>query len=92
MGEPSRITFSHKEVVEALLKQQGINAGFWGLYIKFGIKAANIGESETEVVPAAIIPVLEVGLQKFDKETNISLDAARIGTNPQPTKRKQTKK
>lgn len=92
MAEASQIIFSHKEVVEALLKQQGISDGFWGLYVKFGIKGVNIGENETEIVPAAIIPILELGLQRFDKETNISIDAARIGTNPQLTKRKQTKK
>jgi hypothetical protein len=28
--------------------------------------------------PAAVIPVLEIGLQKFEKETNISVDAAKV--------------
>jgi hypothetical protein len=30
---------------------------------------------------AAIIPVLEIGLQKFEKESNIAVDAAKV--NPQ---------
>jgi hypothetical protein len=29
-------------------------------------------------VPAAIIPVLEIGLQKFEKENNLSIDAASV--------------
>ncbi len=89
MAEPSQISFSYKEVVEALVKNQGIHNGIWGLFVKFGIQATNIGENEKEVKPAAIIPVLEIGLQKFEKENNISVDAAKI--NPK-TDNKMSKK
>jgi hypothetical protein len=41
-----------------------------------------VGPTDTELQPAAIIPVLEIGLQKFEKETNISVDAAKV--NPRP--------
>jgi len=39
---------------------------------------ANIGETEAEVRPTAIIPILEIGLQRSEKETNISVDAAKV--------------
>jgi hypothetical protein len=81
MGEASQITFSYKEVVEALVKKQGIHEGIWGLFIKFGISGTNLGPNPDDVKPAAIIPVLEIGLQKFEKENNISVDAARV--NPE---------
>ena len=76
MAEPGQITFKYKEVAEALVKQYGLHEGIWGLWVKFGIKGANIGGNSDDVRPAAIIPILEIGLQKFDKENNISVDAA----------------
>ena len=76
MAEARQIVFSYKEVATALLKQQGIHAGVWGIFVRFGIKGANIGESDDTLTPAAIVPVLELGLQKFDTINNLSVDAA----------------
>jgi len=82
MAETSQVIFSHKEVVEALIKQQGIHEGIWGLWLKFGIQGANIGLGSSGLVPAAIVPVLEIGIQKFDEVNNLSVDAAEV--NPAP--------
>ena len=81
MPEPTQIVFTHKEIVELLLKKQDIHEGIWGLFIKFGLKAANIGASPTDMMPSAIIPVLEIGLQKGKEEGNLFVDAAKV--NPQ---------
>ena len=78
------IVTSHKTVVEALLKFHNINEGIWGLFVRFGIAAANAGENEQQLMPAAIVPVLVIGLQKFEKETNISVDAAKVNPNLSP--------
>ncbi len=83
MAEPTQIVFTHKEIAEVLLKHHGIHEGIWGVYIKFGIKGANIGASDSDLMPSAIVPVLEIGLQKVDKENNLSVDAARV--NPPRT-------
>ncbi len=83
MAEPSQIVFTHKEVVEALVKKYGLHEGIWGLWIKFGIKGINVGETDADLKPAAIIPILEIGLQKFEKENNISVDAAKVNPKPQ---------
>jgi hypothetical protein len=83
MPEPGQILFSYKEVVESLLKANGIHEGIWALFVKFGLNAANIGESDTVVRPAAIIPILEIGLQKADKESNIAVDAAKANPKQQ---------
>lgn len=90
MAESTQIVFSHKEVVEALLKKQGIHEGIWGIYIKFGIKAANVGASDTDLMPSAIVPVMEIGLQKFVSENNLSVDASRV--NPKNNPRVSAKK
>ena len=90
MAESTQIVFTHKEVVEALLKRQGIHEGIWGIYVKFGIKGANVGASDSDLMPAAIVPVLQIGLQKFETENNLSVDAAKV--NPIPSKRAAAKK
>jgi len=78
MPEPRQITFTYKEVAEALVKKQDLTEGIWGLYLRFGIQAANIGPTPDSVHPAAIIPVLEIGLQKMDEGSNIAVDAAQV--------------
>jgi hypothetical protein len=78
MAESTQIVFSYKEVAEALLKTQDIHEGFWGIFIKFGISAANVGPAQDSLMPAAIVPVLQIGLQKFDAENNLSVDAALV--------------
>jgi hypothetical protein len=85
MPEATQIVFKHKELAELLVKSQGIHEGIWGLFLRFGIGGSNVGPSEADLNPAAIVPVLEIGLQKFEKETNISVDAAKV--NP----KKETK-
>jgi hypothetical protein len=82
MPEPAQIIFTYKEMAETLIKAQGIHEGIWGLFFRFGLNAANIGENDAALRPAAIIPVLEIGIQKMDKESNIAVDAAKV--NPKP--------
>lgn len=78
MAEPRQLVFKHKEVVEALIRHQDLREGVWGLFVRFGIQAANIGASPADLMPAAIIPILEIGLQRFEQENNISVDAAKV--------------
>jgi hypothetical protein len=88
MPESNQIVFKHKELATILIKNQNIHEGLWGIFVKFGIGAANIGESPENLLPAAIVPILEIGLQKFDKETNLSVNAAEVN----PPKSRETKK
>jgi hypothetical protein len=85
MPEATQIVFKHKELAEILIKHQSIHDGIWGLYIRFGIGASNVGASEADLQPAAIVPVLEIGLQRFEKETNISVDAAKVNPRREST-------
>ncbi len=80
MAEAEKYIFSYKEIAEALVKQQGIHKGIWGLYIEFTIGAANINTTPDDdaFLPAAIVPVKKIGLQKFNKINNLSIDAAEV--------------
>ena len=82
MPEIANIVFSYKEVVTALIKAQDIHEGLWSLFVRFGLNAANVGGNENELRPCAIIPVLEIGLQKGEKDNNVTVDAAKV--NPPP--------
>jgi hypothetical protein len=87
MVETKQIAFTHKEVVKALLKQHSIHEGIWSLYVEFGLGAANVGQSDDNLLPTAIIPVVKIGLQKADKVNNLSVDATEVNPVPGPSKR-----
>jgi len=80
MPETNSITFTHKEVAEALIIKQDIHEGLWGISIEFGISAANIrqGPDDPIILPAAIIPVTKIGIQRFPKANNLTVDAAEV--------------
>ena len=75
------IVMSHKQLAELLVKHHAIHEGIWGLFLRFGIGAANLNVGPVQpgsLNPAAIIPVLEIGLQRFQTENDISVDAAKV--------------
>jgi len=78
MAEATQLVFSHKEVATALVKAHGLHEGIWGLYVKFGIAGVNVGMTPSEMNPAAIVPILEIGLQRFEAENNIAVNAAMV--------------
>lgn len=83
MPEIGNIIFSYQEVATALLKAQGIHEGVWQVFVRFGLNATNLGPTDNELKPAAIIPILEIGLQKAEKPSNLSVDAAMVNPDPQ---------
>ncbi len=93
MPEVQQFTFSYKEIATALIKQQGIHEGLWGLYVEFVITAGNVSTTpnSNDVLPAAIIPIQRLGLQRFDAENNLTVDAAVVnpaqGSSDEPTSR-----
>ncbi len=85
MAEPRQITFSYRELAEILVKQQGIHEGLWGVYAEFAIAAtyADGPPGTGSPIPAAIVPLQRVGIQRFDQElTGLTVDAAVV--NPAP--------
>ena len=78
MPEARQIVFSYQEIAEALIKQQGIHEGLWGIYAEFGIAAANVNNAPgAGLVPAAIVPLARMGIQKYEEEApGLTVDAA----------------
>ena len=90
MAEPAQIIFDYKEVAEALVKRAGIHEGIWGLFFRFGMQATNFGPNPNELKPTVIVPILQIGIQRFSEESSISVDAAKV--NPAPTTKPKTVK
>ena len=91
MAESRVLTFSHREVAEALVKQENLHEGIWGIYIEFGITAANIGSDSESVLPAAIVPVQKIGLQRFSEESSLAVNAAKVNPKPKPRRKPRRK-
>lgn len=88
MPETDRITFNHKEIAEILIKHQDLHEGCWGVLIEFNLAGANVGPSQDKSVPAAIVGVVKIGLQRMRDEKGIAVDAARVN----PPKRSKAKR
>lgn len=92
MDEVQEHVFEHKELVEALIKHKSIREGLWMLTVRFGLSATNVertGDSGN-INPAAIVPVLNVGIRRTDTMTSLTVDAAEV--NPAVGQKKAKKK
>ncbi len=89
MSEVINYAFSHKEITELLIKKQDIHEGLWAIYVEFGLGAANIGTSpeDLNILPAAIVPVKRIGIQRHDQPNPLTIDASQV--NPTPAKKKR---
>lgn len=59
MPEGRQIVFSYQGMAEALVKQQGIQAGLWGISAEFDSVAANVDNAPgADLEPAAIVPLV----------------------------------
>jgi hypothetical protein len=90
MPETNQLAFSFKEIATILVKNSDLHEGIWGVFFNFGIQANNVGPNESELRPAALIPIIQMGLMRVDKETNLSVDAAKV--NPAPSGNGKAKK
>ena len=78
MPEITTYNYSHKEVAEALVKFNNLHEGHWSMIVEFGISAANIQTGVNQYSPAAIVPILKIGIAKADTETPLSVDASKV--------------
>ena len=79
MAEAKLISFTYQELAELMIRKAGVKEGLWGVYMKFGIAGANVGQGPEDISPAAVVPVLEIGLQRFEEPSRLAVDAASIG-------------
>jgi hypothetical protein len=93
MAEASQFTFTHKELVEVLIKKAGVHEGKWMLLVNFGFAAINGGPSPDQIVPAAMAAIQSIGIQKApdDGPPSLVADAAQVNPrDPRKVKEKRT--
>ena len=97
MVDGQRIVVGHKELAEILVKQQGIHEGLWGLFIRFGFNAVNMPfqlpeGSRIALVPTAVVPLLEIGIQPFSELNDLCVDATVVNPRPKQSRKVRAKK
>ncbi len=78
MADATQYLYKLKELTVLMLKDQKIHEGHWQILVNFGFGAANVGPNEAEMAPAAMVPVMGVGVQKVPEKTPLSVDAAEV--------------
>lgn len=84
MAEASQIMFTFPEIAEALIKHQGIHAGHWGVSVRFGIAAANVAGPDGKTKPTALVPLIEMGIQRYDEPNDLTVNAADVNPVTKP--------
>ena len=83
MAEAQNYVFSYRELAELLVKKLDLHEGLWMIYVEFGLSAANVGTSKDQILPAAIVPMVKLGIQRVEKDNPLSdsalvVDAAAV--------------
>ena len=88
MVEKERILFSYKDIVECLIKEKDIHEGIWGISIGFEFGAANVAKRDEpdSFMPAAIIPIADIGIERVDEESNLTVNAALVNPKAKANK------
>jgi hypothetical protein len=89
MPDINQYEFKHKELLEALVKQAGLHEGRWQLIVNFGLAGANVGPSDDQMTPGAVVAVQWIGLSKATDTSPPALviDAAEV--NPASTSKRR---
>jgi hypothetical protein len=89
MPEASQYIFPHKELLELLIKKAGVHEGKWTLNFNLSFAVANVGPGPEQIVPAGIVGIQSVGIQKALPEAPeaLVLDAAVV--NPVSTSKRR---
>ena len=85
-SQTKQIAFSYQALAEMMVKEAGIHEGYWSVFVRFGINAANVGLNNAPPVPTAIVPMVEIGITREDEQGPLAIDAAKV--NPEPQSRR----
>lgn len=62
----SQFTYTHKELIQLMLKDAGIHDGWWNLAVNFRLGAGAFGPTADDVVPSGFVGVEGVGIQRVE--------------------------
>jgi hypothetical protein len=82
MPEVNQYAFTHKELLEILIKQAGVHEGKWTIMTNFGFTAGNFGPTPEQMSPGAVVAVLQMGIQRAVPGTAEEMTADAAVINP----------
>jgi hypothetical protein len=74
----SRHMFTHKQLATILVNEQELHEGLWLVQYTFGLGGTNVGPNADDLNPAAIVPILNIGLGRAPERNALTLDAADV--------------
>lgn len=92
MAEASQYTIPYTELAALAVKHLDIHEGYWSIFVRFGIQAANMSLNNAPHVPTAIVPILEIGVNRDKEPGPLAVDAAAVNPQPKRTSSKKAKK
>lgn len=76
------VPMTFHEVATHLIRARDIHEGYWRVYVKFGPTMginANIETTQgSALFPAAVVPIMELGLQREETPSQLSVNAAAV--------------
>jgi hypothetical protein len=84
MPEVNELTWTHRELVELMIKAANIHEGKWMIELKLGFAPANSGPSPEQINPGVIVAVTGIGIRREipGAPPVLVVDAAQV--NPEP--------
>jgi hypothetical protein len=80
--EATQYMFSHRELLDALIKKAGVHEGKWQLAVGFSLAAVNAGPAPGQMVPSAVVGISNIGIIKAQPESPQELVADAAVVNP----------
>lgn len=75
-------SFTHRELLELLIKASNVHEGTWMLQMNFGFSAGNFGPNDESVLPGAVSVVNHVGITRAPDNAPKGLVADAAKVNP----------
>ena len=78
--------YDYKEIVENLIKAQGLHEGLWRLIFDLGLSATNVNvlqDGKTTLTPTGMVLIQRIGIVQTSELNDLTVDAAEV--NPRET-------
>jgi len=87
--------YDYKEVVENLIKAQGLHEGLWRLVFDLGLSATNVNvlqDGKTTLTPTGMVLIQRIGIVQTNELNDLTVDAAEVNPHETPPTTKRSKK
>ena len=86
--------YDQKEVVENLIKAQGLHEGLWRLILDLGLSATNVNvlqDGNTTLTPTGMVLIQRIGIVEASELNDLTVDAAVCNPRETPPSTKRRK-